>query len=206
MWPALKRNISGHGLPVGNYMVLVLIAVIFIIQFGYDPDKQALGGLVLHGYSVLGLFGHIWLHTGLVHVAESLILLWIFGRAVCLKIGSANFFVAYVLVGIAGAIVHCGYDGRDAIGASGAIMGILGMYTVLCFNRLSAAGPWIILIWFLLSLTCGVTAFTETAHMDHCGGFIAGAVLASIMIYVGTADSDETDPLLRSLAILRAHV
>jgi membrane associated rhomboid family serine protease len=206
MWPVLKKNIGGQGLPIGNYMVLVLIAVVFILQFGYDPSSQALGRLVLHSFSASALLGHMWLHTGLLHLAESLILLWIFGRAVCLKIGSANFFLAYVLVGIAGAIVHCGYDGRAAIGASGAIMGILGMYTVLCFNRLSAAGPWIVLIWFLLSLTCGITGFTDTAHMDHCGGFIAGAVLAVILIYFGKADSDESDPLLRSLALLRIRI
>ena len=156
----LRKEISGHGLPIGNYMVLVLAAVIFVIQFGFDPNKQCLSGLVLQHYSASSLLGHMWLHTGLFHILESLVLLWIFGRAVCIKIGSANFFIAYVLLGIAAAIVHCGYDGREAIGASGAIMGILGMYVVLCFNRLSLAGPWIILIWFLLSLTCGITGFS----------------------------------------------
>jgi membrane associated rhomboid family serine protease len=196
MGRVMTKSSCAQALPVGTYLVLLLAAVIFILQFGFDPNRQYLNGLILHSYSTSAILGHMWLHTGLAHILESLILLWIFGRDVCLKIGNANFFLAYVLLGIVAAIVHCAYDGRDAIGASGAVMGILGMYVVLCFNRLSSAGPWIILIWFLLSLTCGIATLTPIAHIDHCAGFIGGIVFANILVFFGIAKRDETDPLL----------
>jgi membrane associated rhomboid family serine protease len=203
---AMAKSIDTRGLPVGTYLVLVLAALTFAIQFDFDPDRLYLNGLILHNFSLPAILGHMWLHTGLGHVLESLILLWIVGRDVCLKIGSAKFFLAYVLVGTSAALVHCGYDGREAIGASGAIMGILGMYTVVCFNRMSFAGPWIILIWFLLSLTCGILTFSAAASMDHCGGFLGGIVLASIFVFFGAAKCDETDPsLLRVLGHLHRH-
>jgi membrane associated rhomboid family serine protease len=193
---ALNRNIDTYGLAIGNYIVLVMAALVFAIQFSYDPHKEYLNALVLRGYSISSLLGYMWLHTGLAHVLESLVMLWLLGRHVCSKVGNANYFLAYVLMGIAAAIVHCSCDGREVIGASGAIMGVLGMYVVLCFTRLSRAGPWILLIWFLLSLTCGIAAFTPIADMGHCGGFLSGVVIAIVLVFFGAANSDETDPVL----------
>jgi membrane associated rhomboid family serine protease len=193
----LKQNVCPKDFPAGNYIVLVLAAFIFVLQFGYDPNELYLKNLILTSHiTIISILGYMWLHTGVIHVLESIVLLFIFGRDVCLKIGSANYFLVYVIIGAAAAMVHWGFDGREAIGASGAIMGILGMYVVFCFKRLSMAGPWLILIWFLLSLTCGVAGLTDIANIDHCGGFLAGMLIASILMYLGIAQNNETDPLL----------
>ena len=199
-----RKNVCLYALTAGNDIVMVLMAIIFALQFTYDPDAQYLRGLVLEHLSLPGLLGYMWLHTDILHIVSNLIMLWIVGRCVCAKIGNANYFLVYLAVGTAAAIVHCAYDGRPVIGASGSIMGIVGMYVVLRFRRFSPAGPWIILVWFLLSVTCGIVSSSPIAYLAHCGGFVAGIVLVSLLMFFGIIQSDETSQsLLLALQRLR---
>ena len=192
-----------HWEGAGSHVVMVLMAVVFTLQFGYDPGAEFLGGLVLQKVVSQGLFGYMWLHMDVVHIVSNLILLWIFGRYVCLKIGNARFFISYIALGVAAGVAHCVFDGRAMIGSSGAIMGVLGMCVVLYFSRFSLAGPWIILVWFLLNLFVGVTLVSPTAHLSHVGGFIAGAVLAGYFVFFNMVDSEDT---CKSLLVLLRRV
>jgi membrane associated rhomboid family serine protease len=184
-------------LPWGNLIVMVLMTVTFAIQFTCDSQQRYLGGLVLGQWTFPSLFGYMWLHVGPLHIFFNLLVLSVFGRQVCIKIGNATFISAFVFLGLAAAIVHMLYDGRPAIGASGAIMGVLGMSLVLCFNRLSPAGPWIILAWFILTVVLGAAGMRETAYLAHAGGFLVGIVLANILIFFEAVDcTDIPLPLL----------
>ena len=195
------KRFSSQSWPSGNYIVMLLTTVAFAIQMTGDPKQQYLNGLILERFSFLALFGHIWLHMSPVHVVGNLITLWIFGRHVSLKIGNANYPLVYVLLGFAAAGVRLLYDGRPTIGASGAIMGVLGMHVVLCFRRLSPAGPWLVLLWFLLNLTAGIIGGYPTTYMAHVGGFVAGILMANALILLKVADCGETD--LALVEILR---
>ena len=187
-------------LPWGNLVVMAMMAAIFAIQFTCDSQQRYMGGLVLGQWTFSSLLGYMWLHVGPLHIFCNVIILWIFGRQVCLKTGNAAYIGAYVFLGLAAAIVHMIYDGRPAIGASGAIMGVLGMNMVLCFNRFSRAGPWIILAWFILTVALGVTGRYETAYLAHAGGFVAGVGLANIMLLFKAADCRQVPaPLLHVL-------
>jgi len=181
------------GVPLGNYIVMILASLTFMIQFLFDSQQQYLGHLVLQDWSAREMFGYMWLHTGLFHIICNLVLLWVFGRHVCQRLGNANYIFTYVILGFASAVVHMGYDGRPAIGASGAIMGILGVHIVLCFGRLSPAGPWVILVWFLLNLTVGILRSSPAANLAHVGGFFAGSVLAAALILLNVVEFN-TDP------------
>jgi membrane associated rhomboid family serine protease len=197
----LRKSVRSQEWPAGNYIVMLLVTVSFAIQMAGDPKQQYLNGLILDHFSWLALFGYMWLHMSGVHVVGNLITLWIFGRRVSLKVGNANYPLIYVMLGMAAAGVHLLYDGRPTIGASGAIMGVLGMHVVLCFRRLSPAGPWLVLLWFLLNLTAGIIGGYPTTYMAHVGGFVAGILMANALILLKVADCDETDPEL--IRILR---
>ena len=122
---------------------------------------------------------------------------------ICLKIGNTRFFISYVALGVVAGVVHCVFEGRTAIGSSGAIMGVLGMCVVLCFGRFSMAGPWIILVWYLLNVFVGVAGVSPAAHLSHVGGFIAGAMLASCFLFFNMADSEDT---CKSLLVLLRRI
>ena len=134
---------------LGNYVIMLAAACAFAVQMFFDPGARYLTGFVLERLSMAGLFGHMWLHMTMAHLVGNLITLWIFGHYVCPKLGDVPYALAYITAGLGAGLVHIAYDGRPVIGASGAIMGILGIYVVLCFDQLGRLGPWLILIWFL---------------------------------------------------------
>ena len=193
MRTSINDDISVGKMPIGNYIVIVLAVITFAVQFTYDCKQQYLSGLILTSWSASALASHMWLHASILHILCNMVFLWVFGRDVCLKIGNAYYPIVYFILGIFSGIAHIFYDGRPAIGASGAIFGILGMYLVLCFRHFSGAGPWIILIWFLLNLAGGVTSYLPMAYYSHLGGFLAGIILASFLVWLNAVDQGDAD-------------
>lgn len=57
---------------LSNYAILLLIACVFNVQMMLDPNAEYLGGMVLEKWSVCALFGHMWLHMTVAHVAGNL--------------------------------------------------------------------------------------------------------------------------------------
>jgi membrane associated rhomboid family serine protease len=104
--------------------------------------------------------------------------------------------------GLAASFAHIAFGGGStvpAVGASGAISGVLGAYLVL-FPRnqvrvLTRGGimsvPAIVVLgfWILIQMISGLGSLTATsetagggvAYMAHIGGFVAGLILANIM-------------------------
>jgi membrane associated rhomboid family serine protease len=159
---------------LGNYVIILAVTCAFAIQMFFDPGAHYLDGMVLKKFSAAGLFGHMWLHMTAVHLVGNLVTLWVFGRYVCPKLGDLTYAVAYVVSGLGAAMVHLAYDGRPAIGASGAIVGILGIYVVLCFDQFGKLGPWLILVWFLATLGAAVVRGAPETQVAHIGGFLTG--------------------------------
>lgn len=171
----------------------------FAVQMFWDPGARHLGGLVLANGSIPGLLGYMWLHMTGVHLIGNLISLWVFGRYVCPRLGDAIYALAYVAAGAAAGLVHLAYDGRPVVGASGAIMGVLGMHVVICFRHFGGLGPWLILVWFLTTLGAGIAGNSPAAYMSHIGGFLAGMALAACLIVFRLVAVDSADPALVTL-------
>jgi membrane associated rhomboid family serine protease len=196
-----RRSVCATEMPAGNYIVMMLATVTFAIQMIGDPKQQYLNGFILKQLTISSMFGYMWLHMSMPHMVGNLITLWIFGRHVSLKLSDASYVLSYLLIGIAAAAVHVYYDGRPTIGASGAIMGVLGMHVVLCFKQFGKLGPWLILIWFLLNITAGIIGGYPTTYMAHAGGFLSGMILATLLIIFKIAKCDDTGQSL--LRIIR---
>lgn len=187
-----KRSVCAQDLPAGNYIVMMLATVTFAIQMIGDPKQQYLNGFILKNLTLSSMFGYMWLHMSMAHIVGNLITLWIFGHHVSLKISDASYVLSYLLIGIAASAVHVYYDGHPTIGASGAIMGVLGIHVVLCFRQFGVFGPWLILIWFLLKLTAGIIGGYPTTYMAHASGFLFGMILATLLVIFKVAKCDDT--------------
>jgi len=180
--------------PVVNWLVFAGVILAFILQVG--ATEEQISPFVLNGWAIRGLFGHSWLHAGIIHLIGNLIFLWLFGNAVCSKIGNIFYLPMYLGLGLLAGISHLIFVGGPAVGASGAINGIVGMYLVFfpensisCFFFLffrpvtfSISGYWMILLWFVFDVWGAVGGGECVAYFAHIGGFVAGFGLAVLML------------------------
>jgi membrane associated rhomboid family serine protease len=153
--------------------------------------------------SLLSFIGAIvfstFLHGGFLHIAGNMLFLWIFGNNVEDHLGKVKFVLFYLAAGIVAGFAHVliNLEGipalLPAVGASGAIAGVMGAYLVLfprarintlvplffiwTFVRLSA---WIVLgIWFVFQFFTSPDA--GVAWMAHVGGFVFGAIAIFVL-------------------------
>jgi membrane associated rhomboid family serine protease len=131
-----------------------------------------------------------------MHLGGNMLYLWIFGDNLEKVMGAVRFLIFYLACGLAASFAHIVFgpgSGVPAVGASGAISGVLGGYLVLFpHNRIRvltrggvAHVPAIVVLglWIVIQLVNGMgslAATTETggvAFMAHIGGFVAGLVL-----------------------------
>jgi len=148
------------------------------------------------------LITSMFLHGGWMHLFGNMLYLWIFGDNIEKVMGAGRFLVFYLVCGLAASFAHIAFGGGStvpAVGASGAISGVLGAYLVL-FPRnqvrvLTRGGimsvPAIVVLgfWILIQMISGLGSLTATsetagggvAYMAHIGGFVAGLILANIM-------------------------
>jgi len=145
----------------------------------------------------VSLLSSTFLHGGLMHLGGNMLFLWIFGDNIELKFGRAKFLGVYLLWGIVAGLAHFAVDPTSsipAVGASGAISGILGAYLALFpkvrimtflmlgffWRMMHIQARWFLPFWLIFQniLPFVISGFgaelTGVAFMAHIGGFIIG--------------------------------
>jgi membrane associated rhomboid family serine protease len=147
----------------------------------------------------------MFLHGGWAHIGGNMLFLWIFGDNVEDRLGHLRFLAFYLLCGYAATYAHAFASPQSAlpaVGASGAIAGVLGAYlflyprarvvtlVILGFYVDYVAIPAFLYlpIWFLLQVVSGFAAISQTtgetggvAWFAHIGGFVAGPLLLLLL-------------------------
>ena len=212
--------------PVANWLLIASILLVFGLQIAATldaaGDEAATGAMeefVLDGFGLKGLFGHMWLHGGILHIVGNLIFLWVFGNAVCQKMGNLLYLPVYLFVGLFAAIVHVLFGGGLAIGASGAINGIVAVYLIFypihdiscfwffCFflyfrfGTFTISGFWMILLWLAFDVFGLVRGGGGVAYLAHLGGFVAGVGIGLVLLLTRLVpmDPDDDESLLQIL-------
>lgn len=179
--------------------------------------------LKLRGWSLKGLFGYMWLHGGLLHLLGNMLFLWIFGNAVCAKLGNLKYLPLYVVFGFAAGVAHLLGDSDPALGASGAINGVVGMYLVLFYENeitclfafwfifpylrwFEVSSIWMILFWLFWDIIGALVGGSDVAYYAHLGGFAAGFGIALLMCKVGWIKMERYEKSLLQMLEGRKHV
>ena len=141
-------------------------------------------------------FTHMFLHGGVGHLVGNMVFLWILGCMLEIGSGRLLFTVMYLTSGLAAAgLFYTVYPSSTIplVGASGAIAGLMGAYTVLygtkkvsIFYSLgfffdTATIPAIVLLPVWLAKECYQLFFSGDSHVAyvaHIGGIAGGALLA----------------------------
>ena len=114
--------------PLANHAIVGGTILLYAAQFALGEDSPVVKAFILDGFSPLGLIGHIFLHSGPLHLIGNMIFLWVFGNAVCAWLGNGLYPVFYVVAGLAAAVTHVALGGGPAWGASGAVNGVVGAF------------------------------------------------------------------------------
>ena len=177
-------------------LIVINIAVFFILTlFGDTEDAVFMlqhGAMyapyVTEGHEYYRMFTCLFLHFGITHLLNNMVMLGALGWNLELEIGKVRFVIIYFAGGMIGNIVSLFYDltlEQPAVsaGASGAIFGLMGalLYVVIAnrgrLGRLSGRG---MLVMVVLSLYFGLTS-TGVDNFAHIGGLVSGFLLAVLL-------------------------
>jgi len=161
----------------------------------------------------LSAISSMFLHASNGHLWGNMTFLWVVGSAVERRVGSKRFILLYFITGLIGGFVYIlveflfhGVAGH-ALGASGAIAGIMGIFAVRCYFKsmifpLPILGIFslilpislkirlnslvIMALFFLSDLSGGFDQIaggngSMIAHWCHLGGMISGMLIAGYL-------------------------
>jgi membrane associated rhomboid family serine protease len=124
----------------------------------------------------------IFLHAGLLHFFFNSFLLIQLGPIVEEIYGTQRFWVIYLCCGIGGSMASQWTRPVVTVGASGAIMGLIGLLLVYGYRSRSSLGQNMKqLIVRLLVYTVILSIFFNIDHRNHIGGFLTGALAALVV-------------------------
>ena len=198
----LSEFFGGHA-PVTTAL-LILNVIVFAAEIMGTMHAGKAGGMsILWGIDVETLYrlgacfgpsifvGHEWyrlvtamfLHGGLIHIGFNMMVLIDIGPMVEEIYGSARYLFLYVAMGIASYVVSA-LAGNFSVGASGAILGIIGLLIAITTKRgglqmrelRSRLISWVVTIFLLGFLARGL----RTDNWAHFGGLASGFLLGKL--------------------------
>jgi membrane associated rhomboid family serine protease len=178
---------STNPTPIVLTIIAVNVVVFFLEGFGTNTrvvDRYAMWPAAVHlENQYYRAFTAMWLHASFTHILFNMIALLIVGPALEVLLGKLRFLVLYLVAGLGGSV--CSYilsqPNVAGIGASGAIMGVLGAYVVVGLRRNLPVAPVVGLL--VLNFVIGFTG--DIDWRAHLGGVLIGAVLAFVYDYAG---------------------
>jgi membrane associated rhomboid family serine protease len=219
--------------PLTKLLVVSLVGVFAwqvytSVTLGQSAAQQIFETYALSSQVYVGefyrVFTSMWLHSGIAHLGSNITFLYIMGKPLERRIGSLKFLMLYIAAGIfgaAGGVVALG-DGI-AVGASGAIMGVVAAATLLVptdsmlkevpvlrvfdlpvirsFFSVILLGSLFVFQETLLTFIEFYTVFEDqVGHSAHFGGILAGAFLAYLWEPGETVESFKVSLLVVPLA------
>ena len=210
MFPLHDDTERMHGRPYLNYGMIAVNVVVFIWQasatsffsderamqdifttYGAVPDK------IFNDFpaSAPTIITSMFMHGGVAHIIGNMIFLFVFGDNIEDRYGRIKYILIYIGWGALATLAHSafalssGQGDIPAVGASGAISGILGAYLVMyprakiftvimAFFLYTVRIPVLIYIpfWFVMQVIFTLIGDTSgVAYLAHIGGFVAGA-------------------------------
>jgi membrane associated rhomboid family serine protease len=184
--------------PVVKYLlianVVVFVAQNFLRQYAIT-ERFALWPIGSPYFQPYQVFTHMFSHGSIGHIFFNMFALFMFGKTLENVWGPKRFLNFYLLSGIGAAVVHLAvqyYMGgyAPAVGASGAVMGVLVAFAYLfpntelfiLFIPFPIKAKWAVIGYVLIDLFGGIANVSgdNIAHFAHLGGALTGFILVLI--------------------------
>jgi membrane associated rhomboid family serine protease len=200
--------------PIINTTLILVNVLVFVYQYTLPPYAFKmfmtanatiparfpawLSGNVPFEAASLPLLTSMFLHAGILHIAGNMLFLWIFGDNVEDFYGHFTYLFFYLVCGVGSGLLHVLFNLNStvpALGASGAISGVMGAY-VLLYPRARVLTlvfiflvpiPAVIILgyWFILQFLSAFSSLAAgasggVAWWAHVGGFLLGMLITSL--------------------------
>ncbi len=141
------------------------------------------------------LFTPVLLHANITHILFNMWALWVLGPQIERGVGTGPFVAVYLAsAGMGGAFAYVFGSPEDvAVGASGAIFGLFGIWLSWALHRRNTARGRMLLqqILFLLLLNAALPFIIRNIAWEaHLGGLIAGFVIGELWSRVRSANPE----------------
>lgn len=189
--------------PIGNWALVGVNVLVFVLVNKLQVRFVEAMLPPLHA-SVPTLYEYLsyqFRHGDFWHLAGNMLFLWVFGNAVCDRMGSINYVIFYLAGGVFAGWIFTSGNTNTLVGASGAIAAVTTAFLVL-FPRVHIT----ILIWVIVIFTIQLPAmvfiifkiilwdniispsfdqsgvFSHVGYSAHLGGYVFGALVAIGML------------------------
>jgi membrane associated rhomboid family serine protease len=176
--------------------ILAVTVAVFLLQ-------QGLGAAFTGRFYLLGLFPPFqlaedslgvaagewyrlataaFLHGSVLHLAFNMYALYLFGPPLEAALGRVRFLALYLLAALGGSAASYAFSAptQASLGASGAIFGLFAGYLVM--SRKLGRDTSALVVLLAVNVVLGFT-FPSIDWRAHAGGFLAGGVLAYVMVH-----------------------
>ena len=175
--------------------LIIINALVFFAQMFLDSsigltEKFALFPYKSGYFQPYQLVTHMFTHAGWMHILFNMYALWMFGTALERVWGPKRFLIFYLACGLVAGLTQMFLSDAPAIGASGAVMGLLAGFAYLFPNTefFILPIPFPIKAKFMVAIYAAIDLFggihpgkaDDIAHFAHLGGLVMGFVLVII--------------------------
>jgi membrane associated rhomboid family serine protease len=174
------------------FNLLIINVLVFLLQmFINTPEFSVSQFVALYPYkssffAPYQLVTHMFAHAGWSHIIFNMLGLWMFGTMLERIWGPKKFLIFYLACGLAAGIAHLFLTDSAAVGASGAIMGLLAAFAYLFPNTelFMFPFPFPVKAKYAIAVMAAVDLFggvyptgSNIAHFAHLGGLLMGLIL-----------------------------
>src|ERR1700723_2714282 len=195
--PRTSTTVVTFGLIAVNFLVFIYQLTLsphaadrLIFTYGVVPRNLQIafgGGHVGLVEALLPFFTSMFLHGGWLHIIGNMWFLWIFGPDVEDRLGHFWYLGFYLICGIGSGVAQAAFSWGTripAIGASGAISGVLGAFILFYpASRILTLVPLFIIwftarlpAWIFIALWFVVQFFSGVSSLGTTGAAAAGGV------------------------------
>ena len=187
---AHTRRIMKRRIPAFVLMAVILASGIAGFIAGVPERFMMNAGTVFQGRQFYRILTAMFLHADIMHLAQNLLCLFGVSDIFLASRSAVKYYLAYLGAGILGAaaelfVRYLLKDGTYALGASGAVMGVLGADIALVLKaRRGPERPGLSSLLIRLGLLAAINLIPSPGNTDYLGhffGFSAGFLIGLLL-------------------------